>query len=101
MQKVNCGTVLLCVFLFSSARAQVTTGTIIGTARDVSGAVLPNVNLTLTNQRTNAVRTTVTDDRGDYSFPALLPSEYTIKAEAKGFKAFVANDISLPLGAEI
>src|SRR6266403_1696707 len=101
MKKVNCYFILLGIFSFASARAQVTTGSIVGTARDASGAVLPRVNLTLTNQRTNATRTTAADDRGDYGFPALSPSEYTIKAEAKGFKSSVTSDVTLPLGAEI
>ena len=84
MPKANSSIVLLCVFLFSSAQAQVTTGTIIGTARDASGAVLPKINLTLTNQRTNAIRTTVTDDRGDYSLPPFPPANTRSKPKPGG-----------------
>src|SRR5262249_21387866 len=101
MLKINRHFITLMIFLLTSVQAQVTTGSIVGTARDASGAVLTGVRVTVTNQRTNAIRTALTDDRGNYEFPALAPSEYAIKAEAKGFKAAVTNDVALPLGAEV
>ncbi|MGH9674602.1 MAG: TonB-dependent receptor domain-containing protein, partial [Bryobacteraceae bacterium] len=85
----------------SLGHAQVTTGTILGTARDATGAVVPGVKITVTNQRTNATRELATDDRGSYAVPALLPSEYSVKAEARGFKSYVAENIVLPVGAEV
>jgi len=84
-----------------SFHAQVTTGTILGSARDATGAVVPGVKITITNQRTNAARAVTADDRGDWAVPALLPSEYTVRAEATGFKAWLSPNMVLPVGGEV
>ncbi|HEX3469727.1 MAG TPA: carboxypeptidase-like regulatory domain-containing protein, partial [Silvibacterium sp.] len=46
--------------------AQVLYGTLTGTITDKSGAVVPNANVTLTNQDTGQVRTTTSNGQGDY-----------------------------------
>ena len=71
------------------------TGTITGTVRDPAGAVLPGVTITVTNTGTNAVRTFVTDERGDYNVVLLLVGIYRIQAELAGFKTVVAENIQL------
>ncbi|MCZ6751775.1 MAG: carboxypeptidase-like regulatory domain-containing protein [Acidobacteria bacterium] len=53
-------------FLFAQ-----TTGTILGTVKDQSGAVLPGAALQITNVETGNVRTSVTGGRGEYRLPAL------------------------------
>ncbi|HEU5254361.1 MAG TPA: carboxypeptidase regulatory-like domain-containing protein, partial [Vicinamibacterales bacterium] len=57
-----------------------------GTATDQSGAVLPGVTVTLTEETTGLVRTVVTNDAGRWVLPALQPGRYTIKAELSGFQ---------------
>ena len=84
-----------------SALGQVTTGSIVGTARDSSGAIAPGTTITITNVRTNSTRKDVTDANGDYVISALPPSDYSVKAEKTGFKTFLARQITLPVGAEI
>jgi len=66
-----------------------------GTVRDPAGAVLPGVTITVTNTGTNAVRTFVTDERGDYHVVLLLVGTYRIQAELAGFKTVVAENIQL------
>src|SRR6266850_4627331 len=58
------------VFTCASAWAQAT-ATISGTARDQSGAVLPGVTITVTQQETGLIRTTVSNDTGSYVLPNL------------------------------
>ena len=65
--------VLLALLLTAFESAQVTTGSIVGTARDSSGAVTPGAIVTITNVRTNAARTDTTDANGDYVISALPP----------------------------
>jgi hypothetical protein len=50
------------------------------------------------NQVTRETRSVVTDTSGNFVFPALVPSTYTVAAEAAGFKKFETRDI--PLTAE-
>lgn len=81
--------------------AQLTRGIISGTVTDSSGAVLPGVVVTVTNQETGAVRSAVTTDAGVYRAPALEPGVYTVKAELDGFKSFQTQDIRVASGQEV
>jgi hypothetical protein len=62
------------------------TGTILGTVTDASGAVLPNVKVTVTNTATNVVFHATTSSAGDYNAPSLNPGSYSVSAEAPGFQ---------------
>src|SRR5215831_4511843 len=71
------------------------TATILGMARDSSGAALPNVKVTALNVETNLTRTTSTDPTGQYRFQSLPIGTYRVEAELSGFQQFVAADIVL------
>src|SRR5437870_3829612 len=82
-----------------------------GSVRDPGGAVVPGVEVTLTNEATNLSRTTITNDSGEYSFAALDPGSYRLNASLTGFKPialtgirvgtqqFVTLDLKLDVGA--
>ena len=78
----------------SAALAQ-TNGTIVGTVRDASGAVISGANVTVTNTQTNAIRTATSNQAGLYTFPALEPGPYTVKAEFKGFQTAIRDAVEL------
>ncbi|HEV2323585.1 MAG TPA: carboxypeptidase-like regulatory domain-containing protein [Terracidiphilus sp.] len=69
-----------------------------GTVQDQSGGLIPNAQVTLTNEATKAVRAVQTNAAGLYAFPSLVPGTYDIKASAKGFKAKVITGIVLNAG---
>src|SRR5712692_1638023 len=76
-----------------AAFAQVeTTTSITGTVADQSGAVFPGASVKLTNQNTGAVRETITNSDGVYSFQSLPAGTYTISVSAKGFKTTTITD---------
>ncbi|SPF45232.1 conserved exported hypothetical protein [Candidatus Sulfopaludibacter sp. SbA4] len=87
---------LLCVLLTAPGilRAQVT-ATILGSARDSSGAVVPHVKVTATNVETNLVQESSTDVLGEYRILALPVGRYKLEAELSGFQKFVAADVVL------
>src|SRR5213592_928485 len=58
-----------------------------GAVRDTGGALVPGVQVVLTNEATSLARTTVTNDAGEYSFAALDPGSYRLHASLTGFKA--------------
>ena len=87
---LGCGNVL----------AQVTTGTISGTVKDSTGAVIPATTVRVKNVETGAVRTVTTDPAGRYSAPQLGVGRYEVAAEAAGFQAVVRSGIDLTLGRE-
>ena len=58
-----------------------------GAVRDASGAVIVGARVTITETATGASTSTTTDNRGFYTFNALHPSTYSVKAEMPGFRA--------------
>ena len=57
---------------------QLIRGFVSGTVTDAGGAVIPAVQITLTNASTNAMRTTETNSSGFYRFVAVDSGEYSI-----------------------
>jgi len=77
--------------LASVARAQVTTGTISGTATDPNGAVVAGANVKATNLATDATRTTSSDSDGHFVFTFLTPGRYRVEVTAQGFQTYQAE----------
>lgn len=68
------------------ALGQIGTGSITGIVFHPSGAVVPDVEVTITNADTNIPRRTLTTASGDYSATGLLPGHYSITATKTGFR---------------
>lgn len=69
--------------------------TLLGTVTDPSGAILPNVTITITNTATGVTKTSVTNEAGAYTFPGLQIGTYEVKATAQGFKAETRTGVVL------
>src|SRR6266852_2130420 len=97
--------VLAAVFLtvcLQPASAQDVFGRISGTVTDTQGAVIPNANITITNEQTRISRTLNTDAHGYYVADDLLVGMYTVSAVAQqGFKAFKKTGNDLSAGAHL
>jgi hypothetical protein len=76
------------LLLLMPALAQQTTGSISGTVADTSGAVIPGVEVKLTNTNTGSISSTKTDHAGNYLFLLLPPGTYSIDVSNKGFKTY-------------
>src|SRR5207247_1151046 len=90
-----------CVFamlftLVPPSLAQSTYGTLRGTIRDQSQAVVPGATVTALNVDGNFSRTTISDESGNYEFQNLPPGRYEASAEITGFKKLVNSDV--PVG---
>ena len=81
--------------------AQGSAGRILGTVTDQSGGAIAGATVTVTDMDRNVPRTLTTDQSGEYSAPNLLPGNYKVRAEAKGFKAFERSGVTLQLNGEI
>jgi hypothetical protein len=68
------------------AQTTISTGSIVGTVTDPSGAVVSGAKVTITNKGTGQVVTTTTTSTGNYATGALIPGDYTIRVEGAGFK---------------
>src|SRR5437867_1890488 len=100
---------LLALVSAAGAAAQETRGTIVGTVRDASGGVLPGITVVVTSEGMNLSNETVTNARGSFEFPYLLPGTYTVVVQADGFRKFtqtglqltVNNRVDLPVVLEV
>ena len=91
---LRCLTVVTCLFVFSlTAYAQIDTGVIVGRVVDESGAVLPGVTVTATQQGTAVAASAITNDRGEFIFPGLRVGGYDVAAELQGFKRALRKDV--------
>ncbi|HTS13442.1 MAG TPA: carboxypeptidase regulatory-like domain-containing protein [Candidatus Limnocylindrales bacterium] len=101
MSMTRWGRVLLCacasVVAAGAAWGQ-TTGTIRGTAKDSSGAVVPGTTVTATLTGTDTSRSASADANGSFEIPELAIGTYMVSAEAKGFKKFVAQGVVVSIG---
>ena len=66
-----------------------------GVVTDVSGAVLPNATVTITEVGTNTSQTAKTGRTGEFILRALRPSTYVVKVEAAGFQAQEQKNVVL------
>jgi len=82
---------------FAVGLAQRTTATFAGIVQDSTGAVLPGVEASLTNEGTSAVLQTVTNETGEFLIDFVPPGTYTLKLGLPGFKGYESR--SIPLGA--
>jgi hypothetical protein len=71
--------------LADGAAAQ-NTGTITARVVDGAGAVVPGADVVLTDERTGAARTAVSDPRGDVQFVAMPPGVYSVRVSLQGFR---------------
>src|SRR5215470_17515146 len=88
-------------FLVFVAVAQVTTGDILGTITDPSGAVVPNAKIVITSNGTHEKHTVPSDVSGQYILTNLPAGTYMVEASATGFKSAVATNIQLNAAARL
>ena len=69
--------------------------TITGTVVDSSGAVVPNVAISLTNSATGQVRETTSNSSGIYVFANVGVGRFTLGATAPGFQKYTKTDINV------
>ena len=76
-------------------------GRITGTITDQTGGAMSAATVTVTDTQRGVTRTLTTDDAGAYSAPNLTPGNYTVRAEAKGFKTAEHAGLLLETGSEL
>src|SRR3989475_1661493 len=81
--------------------AQVDTGSITGTVKDASGAVVSGAKVTLTNEGTGAALTTTTTSDGVYKFSPVRIGSYKIDATAQGFQTVSQTKLTVDVGANV
>jgi hypothetical protein len=92
----------LAVILFSvPASAQLNYGRVYGSVTDQSGGAMVGVTVSVIDVDRGITRPLTTDDAGTYSASSLLPGNYTVRAEAKGFKAGEHTGLTVGVGQDV
>ncbi len=78
--------IFICAARIAVAQTTVSTGSIQGTVTDPAGSAVPGAAVTITGKATGQVIKTTTSTSGNYSSGALIPGDYDIRVEAKGFR---------------
>ena len=81
-------TTLVSVPMFAQGTAQIT-----GTVSDATGALLPGVDVTVTNTATGVTRAVVSNETGAYSLQSLPIGAYQLEVSLPGFQTFVQTGV--------
>src|SRR5262245_25399937 len=100
MRKLISGILLSCICV-AAAFGQVTNSTLTGTIVDASGAILPGVTVTATNNATGVASTNVSNEAGAYTIQALIPGTYTVSGELPGFQKQTYANVVLGNGLTV
>ena len=90
---------LLAFLLAVSVQAQGTRSTLSGVVTDTGGGVLPGVTVVVTSEQTGTKLTTVTNERGVFSVPALDAGNYAAILTLSGFKTVAIPSITIVAGS--
>jgi hypothetical protein len=91
------GMIVLISLAMCVARAQISTGTIIGVVTDSSGGIVPDAEVTLTHVATGQVRQTHTDDRGAFNAQFMPLGSYSVAVVAAGLQKQTLTGITLQI----
>ena len=78
--------------------AQTDRGSVRGTVKDPSGAIVVGAQIKVTNNATNTAVSTLTTSAGSYNIPALAPGAYHVEATATGFKNLRQDNVVVTVG---
>ena len=90
--------VMLLSFFGGAASAQ-TLGTIIGAVTDDTGAVIPGVDVEITNEEQGTSSVVSTQSDGSYRLPGVQPGSYSIRIEADGFRSHLVQNLRVEVGS--
>jgi hypothetical protein len=99
--RVLFGIVALTLSLPAPVRGQLASGSIIGTVRDSTGAVMQAVSVSAKSLDTGAVRTATTDNAGTYQILSVAAGDYEVQAAASGFQTSIRSRVAVTVGAAV
>ena len=88
--------ILSSTMIYAQESAEIT-----GVVTDPSGAVIPNVKVTASNEATQAKQSTTTNSAGLYTLPGLTPGRYLVVFSASGFAKYIKSGVVLNIAATV
>ena len=98
MKRISLFSVLAALFLSTGiGLGQTTSGDLVGTIKDVTGAVVPNATVSVTSETTGVVTKIATNGSGEYRVQNLLPSTYDVAVQVSGFQESILKGVRVDL----
>jgi hypothetical protein len=98
MKRISLAAVLSILFLITGiSYSQITSGDLVGTVKDPSGATVPNANVTVTNEATGVAVSLKTGTDGDFHAGNLLPGQYDVAVSSSGFQAYTLHGVTIDI----
>jgi hypothetical protein len=92
---------VILAMLSYAVHAQTFRGQLTGTVADSTGAVIPNVEVIVTNLATGVSQKVTSNERGIYLVTNIEPGQHRVTAMLTGFKTFVQEPITVPVGGSL
>src|SRR5258708_35533825 len=83
------------------SNGQAVNATLLGTVTDVTGAVVANAGVTITEVNTGVRHSGQANESGNYTFPDLPPGRYEVTVEQSGFKKETRRDITVEFNSTV
>ena len=94
-QAVVLALLIALLFVNHATGQSLVTGSIIGTVRDPSGAIVPNASVDLENTETGEKQSTTSNAEGQYRFALLKPGIYQVTGAIKGLAKYVSSTVGV------
>lgn len=96
-----CALLVLSCLASAPASAQVTSGSVFGSVKDSSGAVIPGATVVLISASRGTSVETSTNENGDFIFPNALGDTYTVRVTMDGFKTLERPNVPVSPGERV
>ena len=98
MRRITLFIAAIAITLFASVTfAQTTSGDLVGTVRDPSGATIANASVTVTNEATGVAVTVKSGSAGEFRASNLLPGSYELAVTSQGFQPYTLHGLTVEL----
>src|SRR3979490_985512 len=98
MRRISLFVAVIAMALFASVSfGQITSGDLVGTVKDPSGAFVSNANVTITNKATGVVVSVKSGTAGEFRAGNLLPGQYDIAVSSSGFQSYTLHGVAVEL----
>src|SRR5271166_1517661 len=91
--------ILLWLLCFGLLFGQSERGTISGTVRDTTGAVIPGAKVTITNTATNVVNNSTSNQVGEFTILSLQVGRYNVEVSKEGFRPAEIKGLTVDAGS--
>src|SRR5436305_13984528 len=92
---------LLCAAALAYSQSQSSSADLKGSIVDPSGASVAGAQISVRDPQTGLTRATTSDDKGEFLFRVLPPSQYNLRVEGAGFAVKNVDGIQLRVGDSV